>query len=81
MKEKEKKREQFLIAEALFEMGMDFNVISDVCGITPLELLMKRANIIDLSDDLVNNNEVKINKSAYQEPRKEGTNNRGSNPK
>ena len=42
-----KKKEQFEIANVLFEMGMDFDVIESVAGVTPQELLLNKINILD----------------------------------
>ena len=38
-----KKKEQFKIANVLFEMGMDFDVIETISGVTPQELLMDKS--------------------------------------
>ncbi len=46
-----KKREQFLMADVLFEMGMDFDVIEKVSGVTPQELLLNKINILDFDQD------------------------------
>lgn len=50
-----KKREQFLMADVLFEMGMDFDVIEKVSGITPQELLLNKINILDFEQESVDN--------------------------
>lgn len=80
MKKTTKRREQFILADALYEMGMEFDIIEKISGITPQELLMKQANIIDFQDEESDNMSNKKNKLSYQEPRNKETNNRGSNP-
>ena len=45
-----KKREQFLVADALFEMGMDFDVIETISGITSKELLLHKINLIEFDE-------------------------------
>lgn len=50
-----KKREQFLMADVLFEMGMDFDVIEKVSGVTPQELLLNKINILDFDQDREDN--------------------------
>lgn len=42
-----KKKEQFEIAEVLFEMGMDFDVIETISGINSSELLLHKINLIE----------------------------------
>ena len=42
-----KKKEQFQIANVLFEMGMDFDVIETISGVTPQELLMDKIDLIE----------------------------------
>ena len=52
-----KKREQFLMADVLFEMGMDFDVIENISGITAQELLLNKINLLDFDseeDDNIN---------------------------
>lgn len=46
-----KKKEQFAIADALFEMGLDFNVIETISGISSTELLLNKINLIEFEDD------------------------------
>ena len=46
-----KKKEQFEIAKVLFEMGMDFDVIENISGISPSELLLLQANLVDFEKD------------------------------
>ena len=45
-----KKKEQFQIANVLFEMGMDFDVIETISGVTPQELLMNKIDLIEFED-------------------------------
>ena len=47
-----KKKEQFKIANVLFEMGMDFDVIETISGVTPQELLMDKINLIEFEEPL-----------------------------
>lgn len=77
---KNKKKEQFEIAKALYELGLDFEVIEDVAGVTAQEFLMSQANLIDFPEETHDNKGVKKNKPSYQEPRHKGTNKRGSSP-
>ena len=46
-----KKKEQFQIANVLFEMGMDFDVIETISGVTPQELLMDKIDLIEFEDN------------------------------
>ena len=46
-----KKKEQFQIAETLFEMGLDFDIIETISGIDPTELLLKQIDLIDFEDE------------------------------
>ena len=46
-----KKKEQFQIAETLFEMGLDFDVIETISGINPTELLLKQIDLIEFEDE------------------------------
>lgn len=59
-----KKKEQFKIANVLFEMGMDFDVIESVAGVTPQELLLNKINILDFQEEIDDNNN-----DSYQESR------------
>ena len=59
-----KKKEQFEIANVLFEMGMDFDVIESVAGVTPQELLLNKINILDFQEEIDDNNN-----DSYQESR------------
>ncbi len=62
-----KKKEQFEVADVLFELGMDFDVIQDISGVTPQELLLNKINILDFEEDIDNNEE-----DSYQESRHKG---------
>ncbi len=62
MKQEKKKKEQFQIADALFEMGMDFEVIEKISGVTAQELLLSKADLVDFDDKIVDNEEAKKNK-------------------
>ncbi|MBE6143393.1 MAG: hypothetical protein E7177_05380 [Erysipelotrichaceae bacterium] len=58
-----KKKEQFQIANVLYEMGMDFDVIETISGVTPQELLMDKIDLIEYEDDKeVKKEKKKINK-------------------
>lgn len=59
-----KKKEQFEIANVIFEMGMDFDVIESVAGVTPQELLLNKINILDFQEEIDDNNN-----DSYQESR------------
>ncbi|MGN1344187.1 MAG: hypothetical protein ACI4U3_06365 [Traorella sp.] len=50
-----KKKEQFEIAKVLFEMGMDFDVIENISGISPSELLLLQANLVDFDKNPIDN--------------------------
>lgn len=45
-----KKKEQFEIANVLYEMGMDFDVIETIAGITPQEILLNKINFIQFEE-------------------------------
>lgn len=87
MKSKHKK-EQIQIANALFELGMDFNVIKDISGVDATDILLDKAGLLDYEDEnnldcqqkLKNNIFEKENSKSYQESRIKGTNKRDSNP-
>ena len=51
-----KNKEQFEIARVLYEMGMDFDVIENISGITPSELLLLQANLVDFDSKVLDNN-------------------------
>ena len=51
-----KNKEQFEIARVLYEMGMDFDVIENISGITPSELLLLQANLVDFDGKVLDNN-------------------------
>ena len=46
-----KKKEQFEIANTLFEMGMDFDIIEKVSGVDAQELLLNKINLIEFEED------------------------------
>jgi hypothetical protein len=46
-----KKKEQFKIANVLFEMGMDFDIIEKISGITSQELLLDKINLIEFEEE------------------------------
>ena len=46
-----KKKEQFLLADTLFETGMDFDIIETITGVNASELLMHKINLIEFEDD------------------------------
>ena len=46
-----KKKEQFQIAETLFEMGLDFDVIKTISGINSQEFFMHRINKVEFEKD------------------------------
>ena len=50
----DKKKEQFKIANILFEMGLDFNVIETISGISPQELLMEKIYMLEYDNDIEN---------------------------
>ena len=54
-----KKKEQFKIANVLFEMGMDFDVIETISGVTPQELLMDKIDLIEFENNIEENNKNK----------------------
>lgn len=60
-----KKKEQFQIANVLFEMGMDFDVIETISGVTPQELLMDKIDLIEFD-----NNEEEKNKNKKKSIKK-----------
>lgn len=88
MKKKQShKREQVQIANALFELGMDFEVIKNISGIDATDLLLAKAGMLDYDEDELDNTQQKNdniqekeNSSSYQESRFKGTNKRDSNP-
>ena len=45
-------------------MGMDFDVIESVAGVTPQELLLNKINILDFQEEIDDNNN-----DSYQESR------------
>ena len=54
-----KKKEQFQIANVLYEMGMDFDVIETISGVTPQELLMDKIDLIEYDEEIKTNQKDK----------------------
>ena len=86
-KKENHKREQIQIASALFELGMDFDVIKNISGVDATDLLLAKAGMLNFDDEnldsnkqIHNNIEVQENNVSYQESRHKGTNKRDSNP-
>lgn len=46
-----KRREQFEMANTLFEIGMDFNIIEAISGINASELLLHKINLIEFEEE------------------------------
>ena len=46
-----KKKEQFQIANTLFEMGLDFEVIEKISGVSSEELLMNKIDLLEFEED------------------------------
>ena len=46
-----KKKEQFQKASTLFEMGLDFEVIEQISGVSSEELLMNKIDLIEFEDE------------------------------
>lgn len=59
-----KPKEQFEVASTLFEMGMDYEIIEKVTGITGTELFLNKINMIDFDKQKDDNLNVKRNKSS-----------------
>lgn len=49
-----KKREQFEIANTLYEMGLDFDVIEKISGVTAQELLLNKIDLVEFEDEKKN---------------------------
>ena len=86
MKKQRLEKGQIDIANALFELGMDFDVIKNVSGVDATDLLLAKAGLLkfdelnlDSNNDLQDNIQEKENSSSYQESRLKG-NKRDSNP-
>lgn len=62
-----KKREQFEIANVLFEMGLDFNVIEVISGVSPQELLMEKIDMIEYDDSVKGNIESTLDNENKKE--------------
>ncbi len=87
MKKQRLEKGQIDIANALFELGMDFDVIKNVSGVDATDLLLAKAGLLkfdelnlDSNNDLQDNIQERENSSSYQESRLKGTNKRDSNP-
>lgn len=50
-----KTKEQFKIADVLYEMGLDFDVIETISGISAQDLLLNKINFIDNEEEKSNN--------------------------
>lgn len=59
-----KAKEQFQIADILFEMGLDYEIIEKVTGITSQELFLNRINMIDFVKQNHDNIKVKRKTSS-----------------
>ena len=46
-----KKREQFEMANTLFEIGMDFNIIEAISGVSASEVLLHKINLIEFEEE------------------------------
>lgn len=55
-----KKKEQFQIADTLFETGMDFDIIETISGVSATELLMHKINLIEFEEDEGENDKNQI---------------------
>lgn len=69
-----KRREQFVMADVLFEMGMDFDVIEKISGVNAQELLLNKINYLDFEQEVDDNID-----DFHQESRIKGKNKRDSN--
>lgn len=69
-----KRREQFVMADVLFEMGMDFDVIEKISGVNAQELLLNKINFLDFEQEVDDNID-----DFHQESRIKGKNKRDSN--
>ena len=49
-----KKKEQFQIANTLYEMGLDFDVIEKISGISPEEILLNKIDLIEFEEEKEN---------------------------
>ncbi len=61
-----KAKEQFKMADLLFEMGLDYEVIEKVTGITSKELFLNKINMIDFDIQKSDNLNVKRRKSSQR---------------
>ena len=46
-----KKKEQFQIANTLYEMGLDFDVIEKISGISPEEIVLNKIDLIAFEEE------------------------------
>ena len=46
-----KKKEQFQIANTLYEMGLDFDVIEKISGLSPEEILLNKIDLIEFEEE------------------------------
>ena len=69
-----KRKEQFVMADVLFEMGMDFDVIEKISGVNAQELLLNKINCLDFEQEVDDNID-----DFHQESRIEGKSKRDSN--
>ena len=49
-----KKKEQFQIANTLFEMGLDFDVIEKISGVSAQVLLLNKINLVEFEEEKKN---------------------------
>ena len=49
-----KKKEQFQIANTQFEMGLDFDVIEKISGVSAQELLLNKINLVEFEEEKKN---------------------------
>ena len=57
-----KSKQIFELAETMFEMGMDYEVIEKISGISAHELLLKKINMIDFNEEKSHNLKAKSKK-------------------
>lgn len=66
-----KKKEQFKVADVLFEMGLDFDVIETISGVTAQELLLNKINMIDFEEEKSNNSFANDDNEPFDIPKSE----------
>ena len=54
-----KSKQIFELAETMFEMGMDYEVIEKISGISSHELLLNKLNMIDFDEEKSHNLKAK----------------------